>query len=269
MEFVFTKMCANGNDFVVIDNRNLMIDLTPEQVKNICQRKLGIGADGMLIIEKSKIADFKMRVINSDGTEAEMCGNGARCAAKFAFDKKISNNLMRFETLAGIIDAEIQKHRVKVKLTDPINLVLNKRVKLPDKEIIVHYLNTGVPHIVVIVEDVEKIDVINFGRHLRWHEAFAPAGTNVNFIQLVDNQTIKIRTYERGVEDETLACGTCSSASACIASLLGLVGSPVKILTKGGEILEINFDKRGSIITNLYLTGNVQVVFEGRSTING
>ncbi|MFH1562973.1 MAG: diaminopimelate epimerase [Nitrospirota bacterium] len=259
----FTKMVAGGNDFVVLDNRDGMIEVTAGWVRKICQRKLGIGADGMLIVERSKVADFKMRIINSDGSEAEMCGNGARCVAKFAQDKEIAGSLMKFETLSGIIDAMVTVQRVKVKLTDPINLTLNKKVQLKDTEITLHCLNTGVPHAVLITEKIENAPVVDWGREIRWHQDFASAGTNVDFIQIIDTQTIKIRTYERGVEDETLACGTGSAASACIAAMLELTNPLVKMITIGGEILEIDFDRAGENITNLYLTGDVQVVYEG------
>jgi len=263
-EINFTKMVASGNDFVVIDNRDGMIDVTPGLVRRICQRKLGIGADGVLILELSKIANFKMRIINSDGTEAEMCGNGGRCIAKFAQLKEIAGNQMKFETLAGIIEANIINHsRVKVKLTNPTDLLLNKKIQLQNREITVQCLNTGVPHTVLISKEIEDVDVMELGRQVRWHQDFAPAGTNVDFIQLIDTNTIKIRTYERGVEDETLACGTGSAASACLASILGLATPPVKVITKSGEILDIDFKMKGDNITNLYLTGDVQVVYEG------
>lgn len=256
-------MVASGNDFVVIDNRDEMIDVTPGWVRKICQRKLGVGADGVLIVERSKVANFKMRIINSDGTEAEMCGNGSRCVAKFAQDKEIAGSEMKFETLAGIIEAKVNDDRVRVKLTNPINLMLNKKIQLQNYEITVQCLNTGVPHTVLITKDIENIEVVELGRQIRWHPNFSPAGTNVNFIQPLDNQTIKIRTYERGVENETLACGTGSAASACLAAILGLVQPPVKMITKSGEILEIDFKIMGENITNLYLTGDVQVVYEG------
>jgi len=259
----FTKIVASGNDFIVIDNRDGMIDITPGFVRKICERKLGIGADGVLIVERSKVANFKMRIINSDGTEAEMCGNGGRCIAKFAQVKKIANSQMKFETLAGIIEAKIINNRAKVRLTNPKNLILNKKLQLKDNEITIHCLNTGVPHAVLITEDIENAKIVELGRQIRWHQTFTPVGTNVNFIQVVDNQTIKIRTYERGVEDETLACGTGSAAAACIAAIFGLVKPPAKVITKSKEILEIDFDKVEENITDLYLTGDVQIVYEG------
>lgn len=159
----FTKMVASGNDFVVIDNREKMIEVTPGLVRRICQRKLGIGADGVLIVERSKLANFKMRIINSDGTEAEMCGNGSRCVAKFVRLKKIANSEMRFETHAGIIEAKVTDHRASVKLTNPINLILNKKIQLKDNELTLHCLNTGVPHAVLILKQIEKIEVVELG----------------------------------------------------------------------------------------------------------
>lgn len=263
-KLAFIKMVASGNDFVVIDNRDRIIDPTPAWVRRICERRLGVGADGVLIIEPSKIADFKMRIVNADGSEAEMCGNGARCAAKFARMKKIADSQMCFETIAGVIIAKVIRSQVKVKLTDPIDLILNKELTVDDHQLTVHCLNTGVPHTVLIVEDIEEVKVRELGHQIRWHPAFAPAGSNVNFIQIIDEQSIKIRTYERGVEDETLACGTGSAASACLACLLGLVKPPVKMLTRGGEVLEIGFDKIAGRILHLYLSGRVQVVYWGQ-----
>jgi len=256
-------MVASGNDFVIIDNRDGIINVTSEWMRKVCQRKLGIGADGVLIVECSKVANFKMRIFNSDASEAEMCGNGGRCIAKFAQEKGIVGSEMKFETLAGIIEAQVINHRVKIKLTEPINLLLNKKVQLQHREILVQCLNTGVPHTVIITKEIENVDVVELGRQIRWHQDFVPAGTNVDFIQPLDNQTIKIRTYERGVEEETLACGTGSAAAACLASILGLTRPPVKMITKSGEILDIDFNMKETNITNLYLTGDVEVVYEG------
>jgi len=274
-------MCASGNDFIVINNMNQDIHIDPLVVKKWCDRKRGIGADGVLVLEPSSHASFKMRIINADGSEAEMCGNGARCISLYAYLKGIAASVMRFETLAGIINAEVIEGQIRIQLTQPTNIQLN--MKIDDCPTLLHYINTGVPHAVLLVDAVETTDVVTIGRKLRYSSAFQPAGTNVNFVEIVDGSHIvgstgfqpvcrqdacttfiKVRTYERGVEDETLACGTGSSASACICTLLGMVSSPVRVITKGGEVLTIYIEQDGDNITRLFLEGEARVVFEGR-----
>ncbi|MFH1859580.1 MAG: diaminopimelate epimerase [bacterium] len=257
----FVKMCASGNDFIVINNMGQDICVDPFVVKKWCDRKRGIGADGVLVLETSSHAPFKMRIINADGSEAEMCGNGARCIALYAYLKGIADRVMSFETLAGIINAEVNEKQVKIRLTQPTNIQLN--IKIDDYPTVC-YINTGVPHAVLLVDDVDATDVVTLGRKLRYHQAFQPAGTNVNFVEVADSSHIKVRTYERGVEDETLACGTGSSASVCICTLLGMVSSPARVITKGGEILTIYIEQDGGNITSLFLEGEASVVFEGK-----
>lgn len=254
----FAKMCASGNDFIVINNMKQDICINPPIARRWCDRKRGIGADGVLVLETSVQASFKMRIINADGSEAEMCGNGARCIAMYAYLNGIAARIMRFETLAGMINAEVTGEQIKIQLTQPTNIQLN--MKIDDCQT-VHYINTGVPHAVLLVDDVDNIDVITLGKKLRYHQAFQPAGTNVNFVEIIDRAHIKVRTYERGVEDETLACGTGSSASACICTLLGMVSSPVKVITKGKEILTIYIEQ-----DNIFLEGEAGIIFEGRIT---
>jgi len=265
----FTKMSASGNDFIVIDNReNQISDVSSQMsefVRETCQRKLGVGADGMLLIEESPKADFKMRVFNPDGGEVEMCGNGARCIALWAKSKyKIQNTKCKIETRAGILEAEVvSDDRVKIKMTDPGDPRLNFRLLIDGKEYKVHSINTGVPHIVLFAEDLEKAKVKEIGAKIRYHKEFAPEGTNVNFIRVRDGNSLDIRTYERGVEDETLACGTGAAASAIISHLLGKTKSPTRMHTKSGSILTIYFDSSDSKITNLYLEGDAEIVYQG------
>jgi len=256
----FVKMCASGNDFIVINNMEQCIHIDSLLVRKWCDRKRGIGADGVLVLESSSHALFKMRIINADGSEAEMCGNGARCIASYAYLKGIAARVMRFETLAGMINAEVADEQIKIQLTQPTDIRLNMKI---DDYPSIHHINTGVPHTVLLVDNVDAIDVVSFGRKLRYHPAFQPAGTNVNFVEIVDNSHIKVRTYERGVEDETLACGTGSSASACICLILGMVSSPVRVTTKGGEVLIIYLEQDEGNITSLFLKGEAQVIFEG------
>jgi len=275
----FTKMSASGNDFIVIDNREGQISDVSSQiseiVKKVCQRKLGVGADGVLLLEKSSRADFKMRIFNPDGGEVEMCGNGARCIALWAKSKcKMQNAKCKIETKAGVLESEVVSDdrvypasqrgaRVKLKMGDPTNPKLNSRLSVDDKEYEVHTINTGVPHVILFVEDLEKAKVKELGKKIRYHKEFAPEGTNVNFIRVRDENSIDIRTYERGVEDETLACGTGACASAIIAHLLVGTKVPTKVHTKSGSVLTIYFDSSDSKITNLYLEGDAAIIYEG------
>ncbi|MBI4753486.1 diaminopimelate epimerase [Candidatus Desantisbacteria bacterium] len=256
----FIKMCASGNDFIVINNMDHGIRIDPSIVRRWCDRKRGIGADGVLVLEPSSHASFKMRIINADGSEAEMCGNGARCIARYAYLKGITDRIMSFETLAGMINAEVIGEQIKIQLTRPTDIRLNMKI---DDYPSVHQINTGVPHAVLLVDAVDAIDVVSLGRAIRYHQAFQPAGTNVNFVEVIDESYIKVRTYERGVEDETLACGTGSSASACICSILSKVSSPVRVITKGGEVLTIYLKQAEGNITSLFLEGEANVIFEG------
>ncbi len=253
----FSKLSGSGNDFIIIDNMDLKIDADAfrEKIPKICRRAISVGADGVIIIEPSDRADFKWRFFNSDGSEAEMCGNGGRCAARFAYERGIAPQVMRFETLAGIIKAEVKGRLVKVQLTDPYGLVLDSR--LEDLGITYSFVNTGVPHVVLMVDDLESVDVEGLGRRVRFHPVFAPAGTNVNFVCIKDGR-LYIRTYERGVEAETLACGTGASASAYIAIKKGLLNPPVEVVTKSGEVLKIYLENG-----KLFLEGLTRWVYDG------
>ena len=178
-------------------------------ITNVCRRKISAGADGLILIEASDKYDFRWRFFNSDGSNAEMCGNGARCAARFAHVNGIAGTDLSFETEAGVVSARIQEGRVKVKMPDPSNLKLAYPLKLSDGSLEISSINTGVPHVVVMVAQVADLDVVTLGREIRFHEAFAPAGTNVNFVQRGQSNAIEIRTYERGVEDSAGGCRPC------------------------------------------------------------
>lgn len=269
MQVNFKKMSGAGNDFVVIDNR---AGLIAEQGRNEliarwCRRRLDIGADGVLMVEPPAgggDAHFRMRYYNSDGGEAESCGNGARCIARFAHLIGAAPGKMTFETKAGIYHAEIGKDDVTVNLADPCDLRRAISVSIPDLfEGEVDFINTGVPHVVVFVDDLEITPVVELGQELRYHNAFAPAGTNVNFIQKRGDGTLAIRTYERGVEDETLACGTGSVAAALIANLNDYGVSPIPVYTRGGPVLTIHFECDGGCFYNIRLQGEARVVFDG------
>jgi diaminopimelate epimerase len=263
----FTKMSGTGNDFIIIDHRRPFlrgIDLA-EFARTICTRKFSVGADGLILIEMAPAADFRWQFFNADGSLAEMCGNGARCAARFAFAKKIAPANMRFQTLAGEIAAEMVGEEVKIKLTPPTSLQIGQRVTLEDGEQTVHSLNTGVPHAVLFVEENRSTPVHRLGREIRRHALFQPAGTNVNFVQLLPDGGLHVRTYERGVEDETMACGTGAVASAIIAALAGKVKPPVTVTTSGGEKLVIHFrlTDHAAGADEIFLQGPALMIYEG------
>jgi len=262
----FTKMNGAGNDFVLVDNRDGALQLDRDQIARLCDRHRGVGADGFLAVEPAQNgADFRMRYYNSDGGEAEMCGNGARCFARFAQRLSSKTGDLRFETQAGVITGRFFGENVQVQMSPPHSLRLNESLSIGAEKLTVHSINTGVPHAVVIVEDLEKCDVRGLGATLRWHEHFAPKGTNVNFVSIAaTGGAISIRTYERGVEDETLACGTGMVASAIIAHELTGAPVPVSVKVRGGDTLEVAFEKRGAEYDNVLLTGPADFVFDGQ-----
>ncbi len=268
----FAKLQGSGNDFVLIDNRDGRVYEALERfglclkefVVRLCDRHRGIGADGLILIEEPEDPknDFKWQFFNSDGSEAEMCGNGSRCAVRFCYDMGIVDDKVSFETLAGVIRAEVLDggRRVKVQLTPPSD-IQEKEIPLEEGSVKGYFINTGVPHFVVPVEDIERVDVRKLGRAIRFHEEFQPKGTNVNFVEILGEGVVKIRTYERGVEAETLACGTGATASAIVFYRAGLVSrKPVEVITKSGEVLRIDFDAGTK---EVFLEGPVQKVFEG------
>ena len=262
-------MSGSGNDFIIIDNRAGIVDENslPVFIPKVCRRKLSIGADGLILVEHSDFADFKWRFYNSDGSSAEMCGNGARCVARFAYFNNIGAKKMSFETDTGIIPAEVINDRVKVKLPDPFDFKLNYNLELKKSCLNVSSVNTGVPHVVVMADEVDSADVVNTGRQIRFHEKYSPAGTNVNFVCLnrdgSENLAIKIRTYERGVEDETLACGTGSIAGALVMAEKFGLKSPVNVITMGGESLKIYFKKDEKGFNDIFLEGDACIIYKG------
>jgi len=256
----FVKLQASGNDFILIDQRKAKAFDYKQFAVKFCHRKFGIGADGILVIEASKKADFKMRIFNSDGSEAAMCGNGARCTALWAKKKHTA-----FETRAGIIEADFKSaDALKVKMTKPFGLCLDRDINVFGRTIKINSINTGVPHAVIFVDSLDELDVAEIGREVRFHKHFSPAGTNVNFVQVMDTDLIHIRTYERGVEDETLACGTGTVASALIFAIKSGLDIPVRIKNKSGETTKVYFDRSGTTINNVWLEGKAYKVFAGQ-----
>ena len=265
MTLQFTKMNGAGNDFVVIDNRNLAIQLSKEQIAQLCDRHRGIGADGLLAVEPAENgADYKFRYYNADGGEAEMCGNGARCFG--AYTARLSSpakEVISFETIAGTLSAEMIDDKVRIAMSDPFDLATKLAIDLEDLAD-VHFVNTGVPHAVAFVEDLPALDVVKNGAAIRYHDHFAPNGTNANFATVIAPNHIAIRTYERGVEGETLACGTGMCACALFHHLLTGAASPVKVDVAGGDTLEIGFEPQpDNQFSKVTLTGPADFVFKG------
>jgi diaminopimelate epimerase len=260
----FTKMNGAGNDFVMLDNRGGGLRLASDQIAQICDRHRGVGADGVLILERAANgADFRMRYYNADGGEAEMCGNGARCFARYADRVAGPLEKLSFETPAGVIGAELQGELVRLAMSEPKDLQLGLTIPLPDRQVAAHFVNSGVPHVVVPVEDLENADVRGLGSAIRRHDLFVPKGTNVNFLKERGERQITIRTYERGVEDETLACGTGVVASALIFAAVKKIDGPIGVLVRGGNELHVGFEKSGDQFRNVTLTGPADFVFDG------
>ncbi len=261
----FSKVSGAGNDFVIIDNRESIIpEGSTAFILKVCARRVSVGADGMLLVENSDVADFKMRYFNSDGGEVETCGNGARCIARFAHDEKIvPSSEMTFETRAGIYSAQVMPDTVKLCVGDAVDMRLNFPLKLSDGEYTVSFVNSGVPHVVFFVDDLENIDVVKLGSETRYHDDFKPAGTNANFIKTRSAEALDIRTYERGVEDETLACGTGCIASAISAAALGKAASPIAAYTRGGYVLKIYFALNSQGAKDVFLEGDARIIYKG------
>jgi diaminopimelate epimerase len=268
LPIAFWKMNGAGNDFIVIDHRKPLIPVErmAEFARLVCRRKFSVGADGLFLLEPSQVADFRWRFFNADGSEAEMCGNGARCVARFAYMNGLAAARMRFETLAGIIDASVADTQVTIRMPAPHSLQLDLEVEAAGQGWTVHSVNTGVPHLVVFVDDLDRVDVDALGRTFRYHARFAPAGTNVNFVAR-NKERLAIRTYERGVEAETMACGTGATAAAVVAVARGLAASPVQLTTRGGVPLRVQFSGDGPAADHVLLRGPAHVVYRGELTV--
>ncbi|HEY5704464.1 MAG TPA: diaminopimelate epimerase [Terrimicrobiaceae bacterium] len=264
MYLSFTKMNGAGNDFILFDNRDGKLPLNPSRIALLCDRHRGIGADGVLAVEPPvQGADFRMRYYNADGGEAEMCGNGARCFARFVQRLGASNAEISFETMAGTVRASFPGDQVRVVMSDPHSYRPPVGLEIHGRTLEVHFVNTGVPHAVVFTEDIEAVDVSRDGAALRYHSAFSPKGTNANFVQVLSPDSIAIRTYERGVEGETLACGTGVCAAALLHHLRTHSPPPVNVKVRGGDTLQVAFEASERGIHNVTLTGPADFVFEG------
>ena len=267
-KFSFYKYSGHGNDFVIIDNWDgVVADNDMSNIaKLMCRPKFGVGADGVVfIIAGPDEVDFAWRFFNADGSEADMCGNASRCTAHLAVTLGIAPNEMAFKTSAGVVEATVDGRVVRVKIPKAGRSEGSALVEAEGVSLTYHRMNTGVPHAVAWVEELENLNVLKIGRSVRRHPAFTPDGTNVNFVKILGPDKLAIRTYERGVEDETLACGTGATAAVLLAAAQGLVTAPVvKCQTRGGESLTIILEGPLTDPDNIFLEGEVRCLFSGQ-----
>lgn len=272
----FCKMNGAGNDFIIVNNMNgeIAFDKWPEIVKLLCERHMSIGADGFMVVEKaeSEDADYKMLFFNSDGSMGEMCGNGARCICRYGYEFGLAGEIQRVETTAGLVIGErIDQRRYKIRLNDPSVIKLDYPIEVDGREYACSYVelgNPGIPHAVVPMENLKDYptrELFDLGRKMRYHEAF-PKGVNVNFYEITGEDQVYERTYERGVEDFTYACGTGTCSMVTVLTLQGKAsGKGVRVGMTGGELV-IDVDRDGDVIKNLYLTGPTNIVAKGLVT---
>ncbi|MEA3486191.1 MAG: diaminopimelate epimerase [Thermodesulfobacteriota bacterium] len=271
MFIAFSKMSGHGNDFIVVDN--LSGDITEnwsERATVWCERRTSVGADGLLVIEPGTVGDFRLRIFQADGSEAEMCGNGARCSAAFATKKGFAKSQMAMETVAGIVDAFVKNEVVAIQLTSPSPPEEKDYLDIDGVCVPYYFINSGVPHTIIFRDSVAEIpadEVAKTGYTVRSHPAFEPAGTNVDFVEVIEPGRIRVRTYERGVEEETLACGTGAVASAIISSRFDGAGEPPIQVEMPGGTLSVDFKNKGNSCEEVWLKGKVKFVYEGRITI--
>jgi diaminopimelate epimerase len=258
MKYSFNKYQGTGNDFIIIDNRDGSFSPgNSTLVKKLCDRRFGIGADGLILISDNKVYDFEMKYFNSDGKEGTMCGNGGRCASDFAMRLGLAGKETSFITTDGVHEAKLNGKIIELKMNDVSGI---KQIKGN------YFINTGSPHYIVFVKNVSETDVFETGKKIRWFDDFAPGGTNVNFVE-VTGKSIFVRTFERGVEDETLSCGTGSTASAIASVLSGhLETDSVDVKTKGGD-LSVSFEITGNEVKNIWLKGPAEFVFSGTISV--
>jgi diaminopimelate epimerase len=271
----FYKMTGTGNDFILIDNRKRIIDSDHchDFIRSICRPKISVGADGVILIENDSEADFRWRFFNSDGSEPEMCGNGARCAARFAYITGIVDTpRMAFRTKVGIIKAELWDTKVKVQMPIPHNVKKDILVKAGRRSFSLDSINSGVPHAVCFLKSEQELgefDVQRWGKALRSHACFQPEGTNVDFVWIRNAHQIRVRTFERGVEGETLACGTGCIASVLLSAIRARMESPVEAQVQSGELLTVHFQAAtdpkilaDAPFKEVYLEGDARVSYE-------
>lgn len=255
----FSKYSGCGNDFILCDNRQDDFPCNPEWIRKLCTRKTGVGADGLIFLEESAVADFKMRIFNADGSEAEMCGNGARCFLKYLHEQGFPLSPYKIETKEKIIQGSFEGNDVSIDMGCPTNVRWNLDIDGHQ----VHFLNTGVPHAVIFVDELASLDLNRLGKQIRRHAAFAPKGTNATFVQVLKPRELLFSTYERGVEAETMACGTGAAAAAYAYSRGDETASPIIMNTKNGDRLTIKIENS----QNIFMKGPAEWVYKGKLPI--
>jgi len=256
MEIIFYKYQGTGNDFIMIDNRTLFFpkdDVT--LIKKMCDRRFGIGADGLILLENDPQHDFKMVYYNSDGNQSTMCGNGGRCIVRFAFDLKLITDKTVFMAIDGVHHAAVIGDEVSLQMIDVHKIIKNEDGSL--------FLDTGSPHYVTMVNQTDDFPIYDFGKQIRYSKAYEPGGTNVNAVEKTGENHFKMRTYERGVEDETLSCGTGATAVAIAMHYIGETTTHKVSVKVPGGALTVSFETTGNHYTNVHLTGAAQFVFKG------
>jgi diaminopimelate epimerase len=275
MDIQFTKMNGLGNDFIIIDNLDGKPELPAAVIEKLCNRRTGIGADGLITLDPSENNDFRMRYYNSDGGEAEMCGNGGRCAAHFAStlelgEQQFGQTYLAFATLAGNVEAWVKGLQVELSMMDAKDMRLNIALEVANQQKIVHFIIAATRHAVVPVDDAPSLtdeEVDKWGREIRYKPEFGPIGANINFVSVRPDGVLAIRTYEKGIEAETFACGTGSIAAAVVLSHLGKTSSPARIMQRGGEELKVTFNKQAFGASHVILKGPVAYNCTGTAQI--
>jgi len=271
MGLAFAKMSGAGNTFVLIDNRNGAVEAALKAadlsldgfVIRMCSPLYGVGSDGLILLEPSDRYDFAWRFYNADGSSADMCGNGARCAARYAALVGLAGEAAAFETGAGVVRAETHGTGVRVALTPPGPVGPPLPLKLGDSAFTGYAIDTGVPHLVIPVPQVSRVDVEALGPEARHDPRFKPEGTNVDFVSVLEGGGLRVRTFERGVEGETMACGTGVTAAALVMAQLGRASPPVTVVPLSGEALVVDFTRAGDAFGDVTIDGPARVLFRG------
>jgi diaminopimelate epimerase len=264
MKFPFAKYVGCGNDFVIIDDREHRFPTTNRAaISSICHRQCGIGADGLILLQNAHDADFRMRIFNADGSEAEMCGNGIRTLMAFIVAENLAHTSCLIDTKAGKKRVYAAAELFAVDMGPPSAIQWDIDVPFEGQKLDVHFLNTGVPHAVLLTSDVANFDLDRTGRHVRNHRLFQPHGTNFNAVAIAEDGKVWNRTYERGVEAETLACGTGCVAAALVASYKQGLKSPISVVTKSGQELQVSFARQGATFEKVTMLGPANKTFEG------
>jgi diaminopimelate epimerase len=260
----FFKMSAGGNDFILVDNRSAQVrnEAIPDLVRRISVRALSVGADGVIFLEPSRVADFRAAFFNPDG-QPTFCGNGGRCASRLGYLMGIVGPRMRMETAKMVHDATVEGERVQFAMPPALRLRTGLKLRVDDQVLDAASIDTGVPHAVVFKEAPHTMSITELGRKVRSHMELGPEGANANFVMVVDEHTLAIRTYERGVEDETLSCGTGCVAGALVTASLGMTRSPVACWTRSGVTLSVHFRGAAGAFTHIVLEGDARLIYQG------